>query len=725
MTGSKTFRYTAIALKILEKLLGSKFSVSGLENLPNQPILFVANHFTRSETFFVPYVINKHTGRQVRCLADSSLFHGVLGKFLNSVGTVSTRNPHRDNMIVKDLVTGDYDWMIYPEGSMIKNKEIKKEASFVSTTPDGVGRVRTGSAVLALKSELYRTDIIEAFNSKNVELLDDLEKKVGIKFSESLKNKETYIVPLSITYYPIRPGDNKIKALVARLVKKIPKQIAEELEIEGNILLGADININFGKPISVSEYIKDERKLIYQIPIIKNDTKINFILKYFKFRITNEFMSKIYSDIQINLDHLFSASLIHIKREETSIMHLKRAIYLSAITLAKLKKYRLNPSILEEKIFKIFIDEENKEFDEVFELAEKQGLITKINNEKIKINKSLFYKKYGFHDIRRENTLLVVANEFSLLQTPNDIVKRNIRIADASLKKKVFDELLKHDLENYDFDYKKYFDAKFSKDKSIGSPFFLDTKDKTVSKIKKVGILLCHGYKSSPKEVEALAKFINGFGFKVYVVRLKGHGTAPLNMKDITWHDWYNSLQRGYAALNNICTKIVMVGFSTGGLLSLLSASRKKKDLEAIIAINSALKLRDIRTRVVSGINIWNEMLEKLHINKGKFEYVDDEPENPNMNYSRNYLKGVEELENLMKECNEFLDKVTTPALIIQAKNDPVVSPLSGKIIYQKIRSKNKFLFEPNFSNHVIINRDNKEEVFEEIRSFLYKLNLL
>ncbi|MBU6339081.1 MAG: 1-acyl-sn-glycerol-3-phosphate acyltransferase, partial [Rickettsiales bacterium] len=332
---SKTFRYTAVALNILEKLLGSRFSVSGIENLPNQPILFVANHFTRSETFFVPYIINKYTNRQVRCLADSSLFHGTLGRFLNSVGTVSTKNPQRDNMIIKDLITGDYDWMIYPEGSMIKNKEIRKEENFISFTPEGVGRVKTGSAVLALKSELYREDIVEAFASNNSEFLYELEQNIGIKYDESLKNKETHIVPLSITYYPIRPGDNKIKALVARLVKRIPKQIAEELEIEGNILLGADINISFGKPISLASYIKAERNLIYQIPIIKNDTKVNFILKYFKYRITTEFMSKIYSDIQINFDHLFSSALLHIQREETTIIHLKRAIYLSSVMLAR------------------------------------------------------------------------------------------------------------------------------------------------------------------------------------------------------------------------------------------------------------------------------------------------------------------------------------------------------------------------------------------------------
>jgi 1-acyl-sn-glycerol-3-phosphate acyltransferase len=70
---ANTFRYASVAMRILEKILGSNFSVTGLEKIPNHPVMFVANHFTRVETFFVPYLIYKHTGRQIRCLADSGL----------------------------------------------------------------------------------------------------------------------------------------------------------------------------------------------------------------------------------------------------------------------------------------------------------------------------------------------------------------------------------------------------------------------------------------------------------------------------------------------------------------------------------------------------------------------------------------------------------------------------------------------------------------------------
>ncbi len=721
---SKTFRYTVFALRILEKILGSKFSVTGIEKLPKQPILFVANHFTRSETFFVPYLIYKYTGHQVRCLADSGLYHGVLGRFLESVGTISTKHKNRDNIILKDLISGEYNWMIYPEGSMVKSKETKNEHGYVNYTPYRIGPVRTGSAVLALRSEIYRQEIVSAFEEGNLKILQEFEQNFGLVYDKNFKDLKTCVVPLNINYYPIRPGQNSIQKLLVKLIKKIPQQIAEELEIEGNILLGAEINVNFGDPINLQDYIKSTNSLVSKIPIIKNETKMNFILRYYKNRLTNDFMAQVYSDIQVNLDHVFASAIRQIEEEKVSLDRLKRVIYLSAVMIEKTKRYRIHSSIAEENLFKIFIDEANEEFDGVFDLACKQGLIEKTSGGDLRINKAALTKKYDFHEIRRENTLQVIDNEFSLLEFANNIIKQTLKIADEDLCQKVFEEICKKDLKNFDNDYENYFDKNFSKDKSVGRPFFLSSDVKASKNIKQTGILISHGYKSAPKEVESLAKFLSGFGFNIYAVRLKGHGTAPVNLKDVSWNDWYYSMQRGYAALRNVCNKIIIVGFSTGGLLALNSAAQKKADakLSAIVSINAALKLLDIRARMVAGINMWNELLNKIHVEKGLFEYVDDKPENPQINYSRNYLKGVEQLEKLMQNCEDNLEKIKIPALVIQGDKDPVVNPISGKMIYEKINSEKKFLQEMDFKNHVIVNGENKEEVFDVIKKFLVSL---
>lgn len=725
---TKAFRYTAYALEILEKLLGSKFSVRGLEKLPPHPVMFVANHFTRSETFFIPYLIYKHTGRQVRCLADEGLYSGVLGKFLHSLGTISTKNPKRDKIILRDLVSGEHDWMIYPEGGMVKSKEIRNEGSFMSYTPHRIGPVHTGSAVLALKSQLYRDNLNEAFDSGSKESLSELEKQLDISYLEKFKDINTYVVPLNITYYPIRPGENKIQKFVGRLFRKIPRQISEELEIEGNLLLGADIYVSFGNPINLEEYFQTTRDAIQQLPIIKSDTKNNFTLRYLRSRLTSDFMGQIYSNIQINLDHIFVAALYYFDEVEIEVGRLKRVLYLTAVMMQNSKKYRLNHSIFEKNLVKIFIDEPHQEFDSVFNLACKQGIIGEVSGGKIRINKGALGRAFDFHEIRLENTLQVVANEFFLLESANVIVRRNVGIADDELREKVFKEIHQIDLENFNIDYDINFDKKFSKKKSVGAPFFLKSQVKASARVRSSAILLVHGYKSAPKETEALAKFLNGFGLKVYSVRLRGHGTSPSDLKDVTWQEWYDSVQRGYAALQNISSKIIVIGFSTGGLLGLLSCSKKKdytKKICGIVSINAAIKLADIKACMVPGINLWNEMLDKFNLDKGKFEFIDDVPENPNINYSRNYIKAVNELEKLMAICEDNLQDVVIPALVIQADSDPVVDPKSGKIIYKKIHSKQKLLVEPNLSNHSIINSEGKEEIFEMIGEFLAKIKII
>ncbi len=227
-----------------------------------------------------------------------------------------------------------------------------------------------------------------------------------------------------------------------------------------------------------------------------------------------------------------------------------------------------------------------------------------------------------------------------------------------------------------------------------------------------------------PRRNAANGYFLNNLGFSVYVVRLKGHGTAPQNMQYVSHKDWYDSLQRGYCAMSRIHSKIILIGFSTGGLLSLLSCSKKPHNkIAAIIAINAALKLQDIRARfIVPGITIWNQLLQRFDIKKGKLEYVENNSENPAVNYSRNYLSAVNELGKLMDKCYDNLHHVKNPALIIYSKNDPVVIPDSSVIIHNIIKSKINKLVSFDMDNHIIIAKEDNIKVFEVIKKFIIGL---
>jgi esterase/lipase len=307
-------------------------------------------------------------------------------------------------------------------------------------------------------------------------------------------------------------------------------------------------------------------------------------------------------------------------------------------------------------------------------------------------------------------------NEFSVLTVANKIVKNITKLTEEEARHNIAWKIIGQNLKEYDLDYDKFYNKKLSKSRSKAAPIFLDNNKSDV------GILLCHGYGSSPREVKYLAKFLHERGYKVYSVRLKGHATSPENIKYVTWQDWYESIQSGFNILDNCCSKIIPIGFSTGALLSILLVAKKHKHpkIISLVSISAALKLKDIRSILVPGVNIWNDILDKFSIEKGKLEYIQNNSENPHINYKYNYLKGVEELGDLMDEVRKNLKKIEVPTLIIHAKQDPVVHCKSSEIIRDKISSEKKEFAIIDADKHVIItNEKARDSVFNKIYEFI------
>ena len=51
------YRTTGLAIKTISNLSKANIALHGQENIPDGSIIFVINHFTRIETFLMPYQI--------------------------------------------------------------------------------------------------------------------------------------------------------------------------------------------------------------------------------------------------------------------------------------------------------------------------------------------------------------------------------------------------------------------------------------------------------------------------------------------------------------------------------------------------------------------------------------------------------------------------------------------------------------------------------------------
>ena len=689
-------------LGLLEKILDANIEVKGRENIPkNNPRIFIANHFTRTEAMLVPYSLFNITGKKVGVIADESLFKSYFGSFLENLGAMSTTNPNRNNHIIGDLITSCKHWMIFPEGRMVKAKDITKiDNNFCVKIDNVCQRVYTGASFFALSSQILRQNY---FNHK-IKDSKKFQRKYFVNECSDIKKEETMIVPINISYSKLRTGRNFLLDMAEKLVSQMGDNFKEEIEIESNIILNSKITIQILKPISTKDILKE-----YYEKQVNQKTIIDSL----RYQVTHELMNKIYESLTINFDHIFILVLSLYPKEQLDLNHFKRLIYL---TIEKIKKEIL---YLDEEIDKDLIYlisyEKYKKFEEVLELAIKDNII-KIQNDLYFIEKKILLNSHTHHTIRLKNILKVILNEIQINEKVTNIVKTLCNKKNDEIDLELLLLLIEEEKQEFEQDYKIASNNKDLKAKDIGQAFHLFNKDSNTC------VITIHGFSSTPKEVEQLAKFLNTKDLNAYAPRLAGHGTIPEDLKNTLWQDWYKSVSRAITIASLQYEKVYVLGFSTGGLLALLSTKKCFVEFQGIICINAALHLNDIRIKtLLPALSFWNDIVKAFNEDEYAKEYVENIAENPEINYDKFYIDAIEQLNILMHKTQKNLEKIKSPILIIQSKDDPVVNPSSAYEIYEKIQSENKTIKIIDSSKHVIIKGKKTKELYNLIYKFINK----
>jgi esterase/lipase/1-acyl-sn-glycerol-3-phosphate acyltransferase len=679
-------------------LLISKYIISGLIRLFNVDIthsgelpdkgsvLIISNHFTRFETFIVPYILFAKYNHAGRSLGHDSIFVGLLGKYMELAGSVSVKNKIKNRIILDDLVSGDSDWIIYPEGNMIKNKLITldNKDNLNINTKSGTHEMYTGSAVLALKAEILRSK------------MNNVDKDIHVQ-----------IVPLSITYNHIRPGENRLLQWIDKYLNLRGTHFFEELEIEINLLRKSNMHLHFAKPISVGKYVS---KFLKENKDSLDDEELvnDFIDKQRKVLI-NDVMKKVYENVKINFDHIFILSLVTMPTIKVCPSYLKSLIYKNARSLEYMKNLNIH-SELKDDLFPLLLESNFVPFISALRLAQMQQILYKDSEGDYLFDRILLEKEYDFDKVRVKNTLQVILNEIKLQKEISDIAYMNARFSQKDLELDNFNYLKDKEFKIFEKEYHTYHNSLPIKNNPASPKIFYNSKFTK-------GLVFSHGYMASPQEAMGLAEYLFARGINVYLPRLRGHGTDPIALKSVSSKDWEYDFKCAVTAMSQVCQKVFIGGFSTGGLLALLHAAEHKVD--GIIVINSALRLNNLRVSyVVPTLHVFNEMISKLN-EKGIVEWVENESENPEISYSKHPLNSIAQMEKLMTKSDSELKKIKDPILVIQGDKDPIVNPKSAQFIYNGVKSKMKKQLLLPRDNHSIILGEGEEEIFASIYHFI------
>ncbi len=348
-------------------------------------------------------------------------------------------------------------------------------------------------------------------------------------------------------------------------------------------------------------------------------------------------------------------------------------------------------------------------WDRMIQFLEKQRFCI-ANSKGIRIQKTISFRKKPIELLQS-----VFFTNGHLTEKEERILQKIKWTPDFMLSHLIARKVHEKDMAIFEDDFTRSFHPEWSKDADVGRPFFQHVLGS------RIGIVLSHGYLSAPMEIKALANYLYRQGYSIYGIRLKGHGTSPLDLARSTYEEWHSSLNRGIACMRARCEKIFLCGFSAGGCLVLSASANKQEQIEGIISISAPLKLQNYAINLVPTISTLNLVLKKF--GGSGWELFDHHPENPHINYSKNPLAGLQQLCLLMEKTEELLSQVTLPALIIQGSNDTTVNPDSANIIFQSIASEQKKLVFFNRTRHGILNGPGSEEIFATVNQFIKEIS--
>ncbi len=240
-----------------------------------------------------------------------------------------------------------------------------------------------------------------------------------------------------------------------------------------------------------------------------------------------------------------------------------------------------------------------------------------------------------------------------------------------------------------------YFLQRFEFDRSLHVPrddrSFLFLQDE-----KAPAMLVLHGAHGTPAEVRELGNYFYGKGFTVFCPRLARY---DLKNRMVTWESWVTAAENALTTVLQYSPNTILAGLSLGGTVSMILAG-----------------LQQVKGMVLLAPAIY----PRLGI-KGRFRVLARHI-SPTLFFRAAGWDG--EATKAMEWVRQAGQRTETPVLVLQARDDSVVSTRGLKYVKNWAKNeKNEVVLLPH-GTHALTRGDAKKEVFERIHRFAQKINV-
>ena len=191
------------------------------------------------------------------------------------------------------------------------------------------------------------------------------------------------------------------------------------------------------------------------------------------------------------------------------------------------------------------------------------------------------------------------------------------------------------------------------------------------------GVLVLHGFTGNPSSLRAQALALAEAGFHVEQPRLPGHGTTIDDMLTTSWSDWYGAASTAFDSLAGRAERIVVMGLSMGGTLTLATALARRDDprLAGLVCVNPATVPQPSPV-----VDMLREMLDDGTTVVPAIGSDIADPDATEIAYEGTPIAPLLSLvEDGLAPITDRFGELTVPLLLFTSRQDHVVEPASSE----------------------------------------------
>lgn len=214
--------------------------------------------------------------------------------------------------------------------------------------------------------------------------------------------------------------------------------------------------------------------------------------------------------------------------------------------------------------------------------------------------------------------------------------------------------------------------------------------------------LIIHGLAGNLDEIEPLYNYLTSRNIHSRMFLLHGHGKTNKELAESNYMQWLSSAEKELLQLKKEYLKIILVGFSMGGLIAVNLINIHGAD--GVVFINTPVYYWDIK-RIVKNLASDFKSYFSNYLKKST-----DKP-----------LKTLLQFVILLNKTKKLFGNVTAKTLILQALDDDTVHHKSADCIFSKVKGEKSIKFYDK-GGHTILQSTCGELICSDVHEFVARL---